>query len=102
MPNDPPHVAVYGCSPPEPCVFWDNGQTKPYPQCWIQWHKSFENYIKLYAKLCPDARLDTSSQLMLLCCFLGEEGQKYYDSLIPDSIAGITEVLNLLEKHWDL
>ena len=98
MPNTTPHVAAYGCFPPEPCVFWDNGQTKPSLQCWLQWHKSFKNYIKLYAKLCPDATLDTSSQLMLWWCFLGEERQRYYDSLIPDSIVGIYEVLNLLEK----
>ena len=85
-----------------PSYFWMSGAPKPSPQRWIQWRKSFENFLDIRAAMCPGSVLSASIKLKLLRAYLGEQGQTYYDSLVPDNSDSVETVLDLLAKHWGL
>nr|VZI23925.1 unnamed protein product [Spirometra erinaceieuropaei] len=85
---------------PTPLPFWPKNIPKPSNDSWLQWRKTFEDYIELLPILSPTIVLDVPSKLKLLRTNLGELGQRYFDALNLQKAIDLQTAFSKLESAW--
>nr|VZI52452.1 unnamed protein product [Spirometra erinaceieuropaei] len=85
---------------PTPLPFWPKNTPKPSNDSWLQWRKTFEDYIELLPILSPTIVLDVPSKLKLLRTNLGELGQRYFDALNLQKSINLQTAFSKLESAW--
>nr|VZI27167.1 unnamed protein product [Spirometra erinaceieuropaei] len=85
---------------PTPLPFWPKNTQKPSNDSWLQWRKTFEDYIELLPILSPTIVLDVPSKLKLLRTNLGESGQRYFDALNLHKAIDLHTAFSKLESAW--
>nr|VZH96039.1 unnamed protein product [Spirometra erinaceieuropaei] len=73
---------------------------KPSNDSWLQWRKTFEDYIELLPILSPTIVLDVPFKLKLLRTNLGELGQRYFDALNLQKAIDLHTAFSKLESAW--
>nr|VZI25197.1 unnamed protein product [Spirometra erinaceieuropaei] len=84
---------------PTPLPFWPKDTPKPSNDSWLQWRKTFEDYIELLPILSPTIVLDVPSKLKLLRTNLGELG-RYFDALNLQKAIDLQTAFLKLESAW--
>lgn len=87
------------CVQPPTC-FWASTSAQPSANFWYQWKLSFTDYIDLLDELNPAQKLSESCKLKLLRHHLGDEGQKYFDTLDLRGKSSLSEALAVLDRSW--
>ena len=95
-----PPTVVMSTGPKVPDAFWESPGAKPSPQYWSQFRTSVENYLELRAIMFPTIELEPKAEIKLIRSFLGREGIRQFDTLVPKDTATVKEVLDLLGKHF--
>ncbi len=85
---------------PSLTAFWPEAAAKPSSGSWNQWKKTFLDYLDVLPMWSRKSDVTELQNVKLLRHYLGESGQRYFDSISFQPDCSVADVLKELDRLW--